>query len=151
MSELLHTLHVDLAAATADRSYPIQIGRGLIADASIWQPLVQGRGVILVTDDQVGPLYGEAAQAALSGASQLTEVGLPAGDSHKDLTSVQKILDAALAEKHERGSLFVALGGGVVGDMTGFAAACFLRGADFVQCRRRYWLRWILPWVGKRA
>ena len=77
MPELLHTLHVDLAAATADRSYPIHIGRGLIADASIWQPLVQGRGVILVTDDQVGPLYGEAAQAALTGASQLTEVVLP--------------------------------------------------------------------------
>ena len=133
MSELLHTLHVDLAAATADRSYPIQIGRGLIADASIWQPLVQGRGVILVTDDQVGPLYGEAAQAALTGASQLTEVVLPAGESHKDMTSIQKILDAALLEKYERGSLFVALGGGVVGDMTGFAAACFLRGADFVQ------------------
>ena len=133
MPELLQTLQVDLAAATADRSYPIQIGRGLIADASTWQPLVEGRGVILVTDDQVGQLYGEAVQAALKSASQLTEVVLPAGESHKDMTSIQKILDAALAEKHERGSLFVALGGGVVGDMTGFAAACFLRGADFVQ------------------
>ena len=133
MPELLHTLQVDLAAATADRSYPIQIGRGLIADASTWQPLVEDRGVILVTDDHVGPLYGEAVQAALMGASQLTEVVLPAGESHKDMNSIQRILDAALAEKHERGSLFVALGGGVVGDMTGFAAACFLRGADFVQ------------------
>ena len=133
MPELLHTLQVDLAAATADRSYTIQIGRGLIADASTWQPLVEDRGVILVTDDHVGPLYGEAVQAALTGASQLTEVVLPAGESHKDMTSIQKILDAALAEKHERGSLFVALGGGVVGDMTGFAAASFLRGADFVQ------------------
>ena len=56
MPELLHTLQVDLAAATADRSYPIQIGRGLIADASTWQPLVEDRGVILVTDDHVGPL-----------------------------------------------------------------------------------------------
>ena len=133
MPELLHTLQVDFGPATADRSYPIQIGRGLIADASTWQPLVEDRGVILVTDDHVGPLYGEAVQAALTGASQLTEVVLPAGESHKDMISIQKILDAALAEKHERGSLFVALGGGVVGDMTGFAAACFLRGADFVQ------------------
>ena len=132
MPELLHTLQVDLAAATAHRSYPIQIGRGLIADASTWQPLVEGRGVILVTDDRVGPLYGETVRAALTVASQLTEVVLPAGESHKNMTSIQKILDAALAEKHERGSLFVALGGGVVGDMTGFAAACFLRGADFV-------------------
>ena len=133
MPELLHTLHVDLTSVTADRSYPIQIGRGLIADASIWQPLVEGRGVILVTDDQVGPLYGGAVKAALTDVAPLTEVVLPAGESHKDMTSIQQILDAALADRHERGSLFVALGGGVVGDMTGFAAACFLRGADFVQ------------------
>ena len=133
MPELLHTLHVDLVSATADRSYPIQIGRGLIKDVSIWRPLVEGRGVVLVTDDQVGPLHGAAVVAALAGVGQLTEVVLPAGESYKDMTSIQKILDAALAEKHERGSLFIALGGGVVGDITGFAAACFLRGADFVQ------------------
>jgi 3-dehydroquinate synthase len=82
--------------------------------------------VILVTDDQVGPLYGEAVRAALSGAGQLTEVVLPAGESHKDMTSIQQILDAALADRHERGSLFVALGGGVVGDMTGFAGCLLL-------------------------
>ena len=133
MPELLHTLQLDLASATADRSYSIQIGRGLIADASIWQPLVEGRGVVLVTDDQVGPLFGESVKAALTGVSRLTEVVLPAGEAHKDMTSIQQILDAALADRHERSSLFVALGGGVVGDMTGFAAACFLRGADFVQ------------------
>ena len=133
MPELLHTLHVDLVSATADRSYPIQIGRGLIKDVSIWRPLVEGRGVILVTDDQVGPLYGAAVKAAFTGVGQLTEVVLPAGESHKNMTSIQQILDAALADKHERGSLFIALGGGVVGDIAGFAAACFLRGVDFVQ------------------
>ena len=133
MPELLHTLQVDLASAMVDRSYSIQIGRGLIADASIWQPLVEGRGVVLVTDDQVGPLFSEPVKAALTGVSRLTEVALPAGEAHKDMTSIQQILDAALADRHERSSLFVALGGGVVGDMTGFAAACFLRGADFVQ------------------
>ena len=133
MPELLHTLQLDLASAMADRSYSIQIGHGLIADASIWQPLVEGRGVVLVTDDQVGPLFGESVKAALTGVSRLTEVVLPAGEAHKDMTSIQQILDAALADRHERSSLFVALGGGVVGDMTGFAAACFLRGADFVQ------------------
>ena len=133
MPELLHTLQVDLASAMADRSYSIQIGHGLIADASIWQPLVEGRGVVLVTDDQVGPLFSEPVKAALTGVSRLTEVALPAGEAHKVMTSIQQILDAALADRHERSSLFVALGGGVVGDMTGFAAACFLRGADFVQ------------------
>jgi 3-dehydroquinate synthetase len=105
MPELLHTLHVDLASVAVDRSYPIQIGRGLIADVSIWQPLVEGRGVILVTDDQVGPIYGEAVKAALAGAGQLTEVVLPAGESHKDMVSIQHILDAALADRHERGCL----------------------------------------------
>ena len=115
MPELLHTLQVDLASAMADRSYSIQIGHGLIADASIWQPLVEGRGVVLVTDDQVGPLFGEAVKAALTGVSRLTEVVLPAGEAHKDMTSIQQILDAALADRHERSSLFVALGGGVWG------------------------------------
>jgi 3-dehydroquinate synthase len=63
----------------------------------------------------------------------MTEVVLPSGERHKHLQSIALILDAALEARHERQSLFIALGGGVVGDMTGFAAACFLRGADFLQ------------------
>ena len=133
MSDVLHTVEVDLASVADDRSYEIHIGRGLIGDATVWRAATQGRGVVLVTDDQVGPLYGSAAKSALSDAVQITEVVLPAGEASKHLESVQKILDAALADRHERHSLFIALGGGVVGDMTGFAAACFLRGADFIQ------------------
>lgn len=133
MSDVLHTVEVDLASVADDRSYEIHIGRGLIGDATVWRAATQGRGVVLVTDDQVGPLYGSAAKSALSDAAQITEVVLPAGEASKHLESVQKILDAALADRHERHSLFIALGGGVVGDMTGFAAACFLRGADFIQ------------------
>ena len=133
MSDVLHTLHVDLRAATQDRSYPISIGRGFMGDEAFWAPRVSGRGVVLVTDDRVAPLYASTLIASLGAASQLTEVVLPAGEAHKDLASIQTILDAALADKHERRSVFIALGGGVVGDMTGFAAACFLRGADFVQ------------------
>ena len=133
MPDVLHTLEVDLASVADDRSYEIHIGRGLIGDAAVWRAATQDRGVVLVTDDQVGPLYGPAVKSALSEAAQITEVVLPAGEASKHLDSVQQILDAALADKHERSSLFVALGGGVVGDMTGFAAACFLRGADFVQ------------------
>ena len=133
MSDVLHTLHVDLRAATQDRSYPISIGRGFMGDEAFWAPQVSGRGVVLVTDDRVAPLYASTLVASLGAASQLTEVVLPAGEAHKDLASIQTILDAALADKHERRSVFIALGGGVVGDMTGFAAACFLRGADFVQ------------------
>ena len=133
MSDVLHTLHVNLDASAQDRSYPISIGHGFVGSPAFWAPLVAGRGVVLVTDDQVGPIYAAALGAALGAVSLLTKVVLPAGEAHKDLASIHSILDAALADKHERGSLFIALGGGVVGDMTGFAAACFLRGADFVQ------------------
>ena len=133
MSDVLHTLHVDLPAAAQDRSYPISIGHGFMSNEAFWAPLIADRGVVLVTDDNVAPLYAGTLKATLGAASQLTEVVLPAGEAHKDLSSIQVILDAALADKHERASLFIALGGGVVGDMTGFAAACFLRGADFVQ------------------
>ena len=65
MPDLLHTLHVDLASSAEDRSYPIDIGRGLIGDAATWQRLIAGRGVVLVTDDQVGPLYSGALKTAL--------------------------------------------------------------------------------------
>ena len=133
MPDVLHTLQVDLHAETQDRSYPISIGRGFLGDEAFWTPLVVGRGVVLVTDDLVAPLYAAALTASLGAVSQLTEVVLPAGEAHKNLKSIQTILDAALADKHERGSLFIALGGGVVGDMTGFAAASFLRGVDFFQ------------------
>ncbi len=133
MFDALHTLNVDLHASTQDRSYPISIGRGFIGSEKFWAPVVAGRGVVLVTDDRVGQIYAATLKASLGAVSQLTEVVLPAGEAYKKLSSIQTILDAALADKHERGSLFIALGGGVVGDMTGFAAACFLRGADFVQ------------------
>ena len=133
MPDVMHTLKVDLGSRADDRSYPIYIGRGLLSDSAHWQKLVERRGVVLVTDDQVAPLYAEPLKTALGSTSLLTEVVLPAGEAHKDMSSVQRILDASLEDRHERQSLFIALGGGVVGDMTGFAAACFLRGVDFVQ------------------
>ena len=133
MSELLHNVRVNLASDTLERGYPIEIGRGLLGDASEWQPWTAGRGVVLVTDDQVGPHHAAVLESALGEPERLTKVQLPAGEQHKHMGSVQQILDAALNDRHERQSLFVALGGGVIGDMTGFAAACFLRGADFIQ------------------
>lgn len=133
MSDILHTLEVQLPLPEVDRGYPIIIGRALLSDGAFWQSLIAGRGVILVTDDQVGPLYASTLKESLGGVSQLTEVVLSAGEARKDMASLETILDAALKDRHERGSLFVALGGGVVGDMTGFAASCFLRGADFIQ------------------
>jgi len=133
MSDTLHTLEVQLPLTGVDRRYPILIGRGLLSDGTFWPSLIAGRGVILVTDDQVGPLYASKLKKSLGAVSQLTEVILSAGEARKNMASLETILDAALKDRHERGSLFVALGGGVVGDMTGFAASCFLRGADFIQ------------------
>ncbi len=133
MSEADHIIHVDLGSTVSDRSYAIEIGRGFLQDADRWHALVGDRGVIVVTDDQVGPLYAHQLKEGLKHVAHLTEVVLPSGERHKHLQSIERILDAALEDRHERQSLFIALGGGVVGDMTGFAASCFLRGADFLQ------------------
>jgi 3-dehydroquinate synthase len=138
MSELFHTVDVNLGADGGhhngkDRSYPIAIGKGLLTDSRLWAEVIGSRGVVLVTDDQVGPLYAERLLTALPALDRLTHITLPAGEQHKSMASVQQIVDAALADRHERQSLFVALGGGVVGDMTGFAASIFLRGAAFIQ------------------
>lgn len=133
MSKADHLIHVDLGSAVSDRNYVIEIGRGFLQDVDCWRGVVGDRGVIVVTDDRVGPLYLHQLKEGLAHVAQLTEVVLPSGERHKHLQSIEKILDAALEDRHERRSLFIALGGGVVGDMTGFAAACFLRGADFLQ------------------
>ena len=81
MPDVLHTVEVDLTSVAEDRSYDIHIGRGLIGDATIWRAATQGRGVVLVTDDQVGPLYGPTVKGALSDAAHITEVVLPAGEA----------------------------------------------------------------------
>ena len=133
MAETLHTLQVDLSASAQDRSYPILIGRGLLSDAELWAEHVADRAVLLVSDDSVAPLYGETLKGALPHSQSVTEVVLPAGEPSKHMGSVQAILDRALEARLDRNTLFIALGGGVIGDMTGFAAACFLRGADFIQ------------------
>ena len=146
MSEQFHTVGVNLGADAGidggknggegrgkDRSYAITIGRGLLVDSHLWSEIIGSRGVVLVTDDQVGPLYAERLQSALPTLDRFTHITLPAGEQQKSMASVQQILDAALADRHERQSLFLALGGGVVGDMTGFAASLFLRCAEFVQ------------------
>ena len=138
MSEQFHTVDVNLGADGGshkgkDRSYPIAIGKGLLTDRRLWAEVIGSRGVVLVTDDQVGPLYAERLLSALPALDRLTHITLPAGEQHKSMASVQQILDAALADRHERQSLFVALGGGVVGDVAGYAAATYRRGVPLIQ------------------
>ena len=85
MSDILHTLEVELPLPEVDRGYPIIIGRALLSDGAFWQSLIAGRGVILVTDDQVGPLYASTLKKSLGSVSQLTEVVLSAGEARKDI------------------------------------------------------------------
>jgi len=126
---ILHELEVELG----ERSYPIIIGSGLLADRRAFAEAVPGSEVVVVTSATVSPLYLDPLLAALGPRRRLTPVILPDGEVHKTLSSVAEILDQALADGHGRNTTFVALGGGVVGDMTGFAAAIYQRGARFVQ------------------
>lgn len=127
----LETLSVNLGS----RAYKILIGANLIHQLGArLKPLLPGKQVAIVSNTVVAPLYMEPLEAALRehGFSTLPIV-LPDGESHKDFHHLQKIFDILIHNRFERSATLLALGGGVVGDMTGFAAATFLRGVPFVQ------------------
>ncbi len=128
MSRMLASLQVDLGP----RSYPIHIGQQLLGDPEAIRPLVRGRQVMIVSNDVVAPLYLARLQQALADF-QCASVVLPDGEAYKNLETLQRIYTALLENRFDRGCTLVALGGGVVGDMTGFAAATYQRGVDFVQ------------------
>ncbi len=121
-------LTIDLGA----RSYPILIGPGLIDDPAVMATAVPARDVLIVTNEVVGPLYAERLQQALAGKRTAT-VSLPDGEQHKTLEVTGRIFDALVLGRLNRDACIVALGGGVVGDVAGFAAACYQRGVEFVQ------------------
>ncbi len=129
MSLLMHTLHVELG----ERSYPVYIGRGLLADPLLLAGHIAGSQVVIVSNETVAPLYMERVRAALPPGLQVTEVVLPDGEQYKTLATLGEIFDQVMAAGHNRSTTMVALGGGVVGDITGFAAACYQRGVDFLQ------------------
>lgn len=117
-----------------ERSYPIIIGAGLLADPATYQHLPAASTVLIVSNDTVAPLYAQSLQRALLGQySRVLQVALPDGEAHKDWPTLQLIFDALLTNGCDRKTVLFALGGGVVGDMTGFAAACYMRGVPFVQ------------------
>jgi 3-dehydroquinate synthase len=123
-----------VSIALGERSYPIVIGSGLLDDAHTWVGLPRAAAALIVTNDTVGPLYGEHLRRALEPHySQVHTVTLPDGEAHKTWESLNRIFDALLAQGCDRKTVLFALGGGVVGDMTGFAAACYMRGVPFVQ------------------
>lgn len=120
--------------ALGDRSYPIVIGEGVIGAASHLVSKLRSRSVVVVTNTIVSPLYLSGLNSVLedSGVS-VTAVVLPDGEDHKNWTTLNLIYDALLGAKAERSTTLIALGGGVVGDMTGFAAATYQRGVPFIQ------------------
>ncbi|MCI0509107.1 3-dehydroquinate synthase [Chromohalobacter marismortui] len=123
-------LHVELDA----RRYPIHVGPGLLDDPDMLVPYLAGQQVMIVTSETVAPLYLERLKHALSGDGRdVREIVLPDGEHTKTLASVERIWDALLAAGFNRRCTLVALGGGVIGDMAGFAAACYQRGVAFVQ------------------
>ncbi len=127
----MQTLTVNLG----DRSYPIYLGKGILAQTGeLMKRAGCGEKVGIVTNPTVGKLYLEPLQEALCNAGYaVTSVMVPDGEEHKSLNSLSAIYDQLIHGRFERSSSLIALGGGVVGDLAGFAAATFLRGIPYVQ------------------
>lgn len=124
----MQTLNVDLA----DRSYPIYIGEQLLQNRELLVRHLRSRQVFVVTNETIAPLYLPALIERLDG-HQVQSVVLPDGEEYKTLETLNRIFDGLLEARHNRTTTVLALGGGVVGDMGGFAAACYQRGVDFIQ------------------
>ncbi|WP_432381183.1 bifunctional shikimate kinase/3-dehydroquinate synthase AroKB [Duganella sp. P38] len=123
-------LNVDLG----ERSYPIAIGPALLDDSAALARHVHGAKVAIVSNTTVAPLYLERIEAGLrSAGKQVITVILPDGEEFKNWTSLMQIFDALLQNKADRKTTLIALGGGVIGDLTGYAAASYMRGVDFIQ------------------
>jgi 3-dehydroquinate synthase len=122
------TLNVNLGT----RSYPILIAGGLLTRPEVFQQHLQARELLIVSNTTVAPLY-LATLAASLGRRRAVEVILPDGEAHKTLGNAARVLDVLVANRLARDCAVLALGGGVVGDLAGFAAACYQRGVDFVQ------------------
>jgi 3-dehydroquinate synthase len=124
-----------VAVPLGPRSYEIHVGRGLLARAAgLMTPVLSQKRVFIVTDSNVAPLYLDALSQTLANAGIRADYAIvPAGETSKDFDHLARLLDAMLAAKCERGTMIVALGGGVIGDLAGFAASILLRGVDFIQ------------------
>ncbi len=124
----MESLRVELGI----RSYPIHIGADLLVRADLYRPYLGGGGAAIVTNEIVAPLFLSKVKEGLRGA-RITEIIVPDGEQAKGWTTLEKIFDALLAARFGRDGLVVALGGGVVGDLAGFAAAVYQRGVSYLQ------------------
>lgn len=123
---------LELKVDLAERSYPIFIGTGVASQQNCLLPFIKGAQVCIVTNETVAPLYLEKVKSLLAGI-KVDVVVLPDGEQYKTLSVLDQIFTGLLQAKHNRTTTLIALGGGVVGDMTGFAAASYQRGVNFIQ------------------
>jgi 3-dehydroquinate synthase len=126
---------IEVQIALGDRSYPILIGGGLLSDPATWAPQANRKAAALVvTNVTVDKLYAASLLRALTPHfARVRVLALPDGEAYKDLAHLNLVFDELLGQEADRRTVLYALGGGVVGDMTGFAAACYMRGVPFVQ------------------
>lgn len=128
--QIKHELGVDLG----ERSYPIYIGSDLLGQAELIQPHIHGSSALIVSNTTVAPLYLARVQQALESCGiRQDQVILEDGEQYKTLASTESIIDMLLQQRHDRRCTIVALGGGVVGDIAGFAASIYQRGVNFIQ------------------
>ncbi|CAG7856341.1 3-dehydroquinate synthase [biofilm metagenome] len=124
----MKTLRVELGS----RGYPIYIGDGILADSQLFTSHIKGSQVLVTTNEKVAPIYLDKIQAQLKDYNYASTI-LPDGEQYKTLEVLNKIFDSLLEKRYGRNATLIALGGGVVGDMGGFAAACYQRGISFIQ------------------
>lgn len=126
------SVHSTITVNLGNRSYPIVIGRKLLDGGFDLSAFVTGSDCLIVSNVTVAPLYRDRVRPNLAG-KKITAIELPDGESHKTIATMQTILDQLVATGANRDTTVIALGGGVVGDITGFAAACYMRGVSFIQ------------------
>ncbi len=121
--------------STASGSYPIWTGYHLLAEKSFLQPYLAGKQVFILSHPEIAAHYLSCLKQTClaAGAEQIDELLIPSGDAHKVLSSVEQIWTAMLSRHHYRDTTIIALGGGMIGDLAGFAAACYMRGVAFIQ------------------
>jgi 3-dehydroquinate synthase len=124
----MKTLYVELG----ERRYPIHIGPGLLGQPELLRPHIPGRQVLVVSNTTVAPLYLERTRAMLTGLRCEAAI-LPDGERYKTLDTLDRVFTALLDHRFDRHCTLIALGGGVIGDLAGFAAACYQRGVHFIQ------------------
>ena len=115
-----------------DHEYPIYIGASLFPDSDKFAPYLCSDQVLVVSNETVAPLYLDAIEQSL-GSAKVTSYLMPDGELYKSFSTFQAIMDCLIKNRFRRNATIIALGGGVVGDITGFASACYQRGVPFIQ------------------